>query len=747
MSVEDILLKLDRIGVDAQVEGQHLRICAPKGVLTSELREEISTNRDLVILQINLRDALDRKAPALVVQARPEHLPLSYAQERLWLLEQIGGVGSAYNLTAGARLEGPFDDQAFELALSAVVERHEGLRTRFAVVDGGPVQVIDPPGLFVLQVEDLSDLAGDERASAARRRVGALAAEPFDVERGPLLRAHLLRLSEEEHIAIVVMHHIVSDGWSMRLLIQELRTLYAAFCAGQPSPLGELPVQYADYALWQRDWLQGDVLAQQVKYWKDRLSGAPAALDLPTDRARPAVQTYRGANYNFALPVDLTAGLYKLARGEGVTLFMVLLAAFQVLLSRWSGQNDVVVGTPIAGRTHRELEGLIGFFINTLALRTELSGNPSFHELLGRVKETALGAYAHQDLPFEKLVEELQPVRDLSRQPVFQVLLVLQNMPQQEALHLPGPQLSRMGGGGGSAKLDLSLYVYEREGRLDGLFEYATDLFDRSTIERLAGHLKTLLEGIVADPHARIGELPLLGEAERHRILVEWNATAADYPDDKCLHEVFGKQAAKTPDAIALVYEASALSYGELDRRSNQLAHYLRGLGVGPDVIVGLCVERSVEMVIGLLGILKAGGAYLPLDPSYPGDRLAYMLADAKAPVLVTQTRLLAQLPAHDARVVRLDADRDAVATQPATAPHSATLPENLAYVIYTSGSTGQPKGVTGTHRAIVNRLHWDMTEASGEEVYVQKDDTKLHRHVVGNLYAADTRPACDDRE
>jgi amino acid adenylation domain-containing protein len=521
-------------------------------------------------------------------------------------------------------------------------------------------------------------------------------------------------------MAIVVMHHIVSDGWSMEVLIQELNALYAAFREGRPSPLGALPVQYADYALWQRAWLQGDVLARQVGYWKNKLAGAPEALELPTDRVRPAVQSYRGANYDFRFSTELTADLYQLARGEGATLFMILLAAFQVLLSRSSGQTDVVVGTPIAGRTHRELEGLIGFFVNALALRTDLSGDPSFRALLGRVKETALGAYAHQELPFEKLVEELQPVRDLSRPPVFQVLLVLRNMPQ-EALRLPGLQLSRLGGGAGSAKLDLSLYVYEREGRLEGYFEYATDLFNRSTIRRLVNRLRTLLEGIVADPDARIGELPLLGEKERHRVLVEWNATAADYPHDKCLHELFAEQAAKTPDSVALIYEDQQISYGELDRRSNRLAHYLRGLGVGPDVIVGLCVERSAEMVVGLLGILKAGGAYLPLDPGYPGGRLTYMLSDAKAPVLVTQTRLLAQLPGHDARVVRLDADWKEIAIQPATAPHRVTLPDNLIYVIYTSGSTGRPKGVTGTHRAVVNRLHWDVTEAPAEEVYIQK--------------------------
>ena len=398
----------------------------------------------------------------------------------------------------------------------------------------------------------------------------------------------------------------------------------------------------------------------------------------------------------------------ELAPREGATLFMVLLAAYQVLLARWSGQRDIVVGSPIAGRRRKEWEGLIGFFVNTLVLRTDLSGNPSFRELLGRVKEVTLGAYAHQNLPFEKLVAELQPVRDLSRQPVFQVLFALQNVPR-ETLQLPGLQLSRTGGGRPTAKFDLGLFVQERDGRLEGYFEYATDLFDGSTVARLAGHLKTLLEGIVADPDARISELPLLGEAERHRQIVEeWNETAADYPRDKCLHELFIEQAARTPDAIALVYEDSELSYGELDRRSNQLAHHLRKLGVGPDVIVGLCVERSVEMVVGLLGILKAGGAYVPLDPSYPPERLGYMLADARCAVVVTQAQLVDRLPEHDARVVRIDADWNEIATRSRRGRSgNTTLPDNLAYVIYTSGSTGRPKGVPGRHSGIVNRLVW----------------------------------------
>jgi amino acid adenylation domain-containing protein len=706
-SIEDLLSSLRLNGVTFWLKNGRLQYRAPEDFISSKQFAEARIRSNEITKFIEgVRSSAVELSP-LVPRKRNSHcLPLSYAQERLWVLEQLEAAGAAYNIVGVVRLSGALDVGALERSFAAVVERHEGLRTRFAGVNGSPVQVIDPAGSFELAIEDLSKLPGGESATRARERVRVLTQQPFDLERGPLFRVHLLRLSMEEHEAVVVMHHIVSDGWSIGVLIREVGTLYAAFSQGRPSPLPALAVQYADYALWQRAWLEGDVLGRQVGYWKDRLSGAPAALELPTDRVRPAVQTHRGANYSFALSAELTRGLSELARREGVTLFMVLLAAFQVLLSRWSGQTDVVVGTPVAGRTHREVEGLIGFFVNTLALRTELSGDPSFREFLGQVRETALGAYAHQDLPFGKLVEELQPARDLSRQPVFQVLFALQNVPQEE-LRLAGLRLRGVGGEHVTAKFDLSLSLQETAQGLRGSFEYATDLFDGSTIERLAGHYRALLEGIVANPYARIGELPLLGDAERRQLLVEWNDTAADYPKDKCLHELFTEQAGKTPDAVAVVYEDSELSYGELDRRSNRLAHYLRGLGVGPDVIVGLCVERSVEMVIGLLGILKAGGIYLPLDPSYPAERLGYMLADAKAPVVVTQTRLLAQLPEHDACVVQIDADWAEIATRPASAPHSTTLPDSLAYVIYTSGSTGKPKGVMSTHGGIINRLLW----------------------------------------
>jgi amino acid adenylation domain-containing protein len=710
------VLKVDKVGVNDNFFelGGHSLLAMR---VTARLREafdielplravfETPTLAELAAQVDGLRqEASGMALPPLRARARPAALALSFAQERLWLLEQIEGLGTAYNIPVVIGLHGGLEIAALEQSLAEVVRRHEVLRTRFGRVDGEPVQVIDAAVELRLAVEDLSGVTARRRPAAVRRRLAAIVGTPFDLEGGPLLRAVLLRLSAQEHVAIVVMHHIVSDGWSLGILLREIATLYGARVAGRPSPLPELAVQYADYALWQREWLSGAALARQVGYWKERLAGAPSAIDLPFDRPRPAVQSFRGGARRFALSAVVTRKLGELARAERATLFMVLLAAFQVVLSRWSGQQDIVVGTPIAGRTQRQSEELIGLFVNTLALRTDLRGDPTFRALLGRVKEVSLGAYAHQELPFEKLVEELQPVRDLSRQPIFQVLFALQNVPR-ERLELPGLMLRQMAAEHVTAKFDLSLHMVETQATLRGAVEYAADLFDGGTIDRLVGHLTTLLEGIAADADLRLSALPLLGEAERHRLLVDWNDTAAAYASDKCLHDLFAAQAKRTPDAVAVIDEARHLSYGELDRRANQLAHQLRSLGVGPEVIVGLCVERSLDMVVGLLGILKAGGAYLPLDPNYPPERLAYMMADARAAVLVTQASLLEQLPRCDARLVRLDADWAEIARQPDVMPASDACAENLAYVIYTSGSTGRPKGVTVTHACVARLL------------------------------------------
>jgi non-ribosomal peptide synthetase component F len=582
-----------------------------------------NTNQELLSESDRLQDTVRQAVMSLPLQpvSRDGALPLSFAQQQLWFLDQLEPHNSAYNIREAFRLTGPLNVPALEQSFNEIVRRHESLRTSFAA-EGG------------LDVVDLQEVPKAEREKESLRLATEQARRPFDLSQAPLLRSTLLRLNKEEHMLLLTLHHIVSDGWSTGVLFRELK----------PSPLPELPLQYADFALWQREWLQGEVLQSQLSYWKGQLEGIPPVLEMPTDRPRPAVQTFRGAKQSVELGKALTEALGELSRREGVTLFMTLLAAFQVLLCRYTGQEQIVVGSPIANRNRAEIEGLIGFFVNTLALRTDLSGEPSFRELLARVREVALGAYAHQDLPFERLVEELQVGRDLSRNPLFQVMFVLQNGPG-EGLKLPELSLTPVELSGGTAKFDLTLSLTETERGLRGSLEYDTELFDSATIRRMLGHYQRLLEGMVVDADRSISALELLTEAEREQLLVEWNDTRADYPEGLCIHELFEAQVERTPDAIAVVFEGEELTYGELNRRANRLAHYLRRLGVGPEVLVGICVERSLEMVVGLLGILKAGGAYVPLDPEYPRERLEFMLEDAQIPVLLTQQRLMADLP------------------------------------------------------------------------------------------------------
>ncbi|HID62186.1 MAG TPA: non-ribosomal peptide synthetase, partial [Anaerolineae bacterium] len=551
--------------------------------------------------------AQDLSIPPIQPVPRDRDLPLSFAQQRLWFLDQLEPGSPFYNIPTAVRLTGPLDVAALEQTLNEIVRRHEALRTTFETVDGRARQVIAPELTVPLPVTDLTDLPEAEREAEALQLASQEAQRPFDLARGPLLQARLLRLGGEDHVALLTMHHIVSDGWSMGILIQEIAALYEAFSNGRPSPLQELPIQYADFAHWQREWLQGETLEAQLSYWKQQLDGSPPLLELPTDRPRPAVQSFRGRTQAFALPKDLSRAIKDLGHQEGTTLFMTLLAAFQSLLYRYTGQETINVGTPIANRTQSEIEGLIGFFVNTLVMRADLSGDPGFRELLKRVREMALGAYAHQDLPFEMLVDALQPERNLSHSPLFQVMFVLQEAPTG-AQALSDLTLRGVEAETGVAKFDLTLSMAE-DGDGDGLggvFEYNVDLFDAATIERMIAHFQTLLEGIVADPNRPISELPLLTEAERRQLLVEWNDTVADYPQDRCIHELFEAQVERTSDAVAVVFEGEELTYDELNRRANQLAHHLRKLGVGPETLVGICVERSPEMIVGLLGIFKA---------------------------------------------------------------------------------------------------------------------------------------------
>ncbi|MFL5542599.1 MAG: amino acid adenylation domain-containing protein, partial [Longimicrobiaceae bacterium] len=640
--------------------------------------------------------------PPVVPVERGQAPPLSFAQERLWFLDRLEPGNPFYNLPAALRLGGALDVPALERALGEVVRRHEALRTTFAEGGEGPVQVIAPFAGFALPVEDLSALDEGEREAELRRRATAEGVRPFDLAAGPLFRAALLRLGDDDHVLLLGMHHVVSDGWSMRVLFRELSALYAAYQGGGESPLPELPVQYADFAVWQREQLRGQALDRQLAWWKERLAGAPALLELPTDHPRPAAQTYRGGRVPVELPPELLERLQALARAEGATLYMVVLAAFQVLLARYAGSDDVVVGSPVAGRTRREVEDLVGFFINTLVLRTDLSGGPAFREVLRRVREATLGAYEHQDVPFEKLVEELRPERSLSHAPLVQVVFNLNQAAAPGGGGLPGLRVDDVAGGGAVAKFDLSLDLTVTGRGLLGALTYATDLFEPRTAARMLEHLRRVLEQVTEDADAPVSRLRLAGAGERRALLDEWNRTARPFPRGLCIHERFAAQVRERPHAQALAWDDLQLTYAELDARANRLAHHLVQQGVGPDARVGVMLERGPELVVSLLAVLKAGGCYLPLDPEYPAERLALMLADAGARVLVTRRGLLSAVPAFGGAAVCLDEAADALAAAPADAPRSAAHPDNLAYVVYTSGSTGRPKGVMVAHRHVV---------------------------------------------
>ena len=690
---------------------------APADGLAPELLEELREQKQAIINFLDKSKAPTRGQRSLQRISRETDLPLSFAQERLWFLGELDLGSAVYNIPMVLWLDGALDVAALRSGLEELVRRHEALRTRFETVVGRPVQVIEPICSLEMPFVDLSELPEVERDAEATRLCREEARRPFDLGRDLMLRAKLFRLDVGRHALFLNLHHIAADGWSLEVLLRELGSLYEAFCKGQASPLEDLPIQYADFSAWQRDWLQGEVLEKQLGYWKTQLGGAPALLELPTDRSRPARQSYRGGREATVFPNSLLGSVKALSRQEGASLFMTLLAAFHVLLSRYSGQEDITVGSPIAGRNRIELEGLIGLFVNTLVLRGDLSGNPTVRELLQRMKEVTLGAYAHQDLPFEKLVEKLQPERNLSYHPLFQVMFTLENtsaVPGQ----LDGLGLNLEWVPSGTSKFDLSMSMSEVADGLKAEVEYCTDLFDAATIRRMLGHYQVLLEGIVANPDAHIDQLPLLTQAERHQLLVEWNQTDVDYPRDKCIHQLFEEQVERTPDAVAVVFEDQQLTYRELNERSNQLAHRLRKLGIGPDVLVGLCIERSLEMLVGLLGILKAGGAYVPLDPSYPKERIQFVLEDAQVDVLLTQSSLQGDFRSGVSayKVIPVDTPLDKISKTSTENLESGVGSRNLSYVIYTSGSTGKPKGVAIEHRSAVSLVYWAHRVYSSDE-------------------------------
>jgi amino acid adenylation domain-containing protein len=649
-------------------------------------------------------------APPLVRVSREGRLPLSFAQQRLWFLDQLVPNNPFYNCPSAMRLGGRVDLESLERVINEIIRRHEVLRTRFEVIDGSPVQVVDAWKHWRLELEDLTSVPRDEREEETRRRAIEEARKCFDLSKGPLLRVKALKLEEEDHVLLYTMHHIVSDGWSMGVLRKEVDALYQAYSAGEPSPLEELEIQYADYAAWQREWLKGEALEAELEYWRKQLDGMEN-LELPTDYPRPAVQSYRGSAKSFVIERKLSEALRELSAREGVTLFMTMLGGLDVLLSRYSGQEDVALGTDIANRNREEIEGLIGFFVNQLVLRVEVKTGESFRELLKRVREVCLGAYAHQDAPFDRLVEELRPERDLSRAPIFQSKLIWQDAAREE-LGLGGTTIEGVRGAGvETTTLDLTASIIDAGSDLVGVVEYSRDLFEEETIERMISHYLNVLRGVVEDSKGTVCSLNLLSDREREQIVMEWNETIRSYPNDQYVHKLFQEKAQETPERIAVICEGQQVSYGELNRRANRLGRYLQALGVGPEVVVAVCLERSVEMVVAILGALKAGGAYLPLDLDSPLERLALMLEDAGVVVALTRQGLEARLPSFFGQTVLIDAEWERISEQSEREPEGKVEAESLAYVIYTSGSTGRPKGVMINHGGLANYLKW-ATEA-----------------------------------
>lgn len=644
-------------------------------------------------------------SPPILPADRSRPLPLSWAQQRLWFLDQLDpAAGMAYHLSTGVRLQGRLDHRTLQAALDRISARHESLRTRFVLIDDRPIQVIAPADTgFKLLKHDLSGAGKAGQAAVIEQISADETRRPFDLSSGPLIRGLLLQLAEDDYILRITQHHIISDGWSMSLFVRELNAIYAAFSLGLPDPLPEPSLQYADYAVWQRQWLQGETWSAQSDFWRDHLADAPELLELPTDHARRPGQSFSGGGIVFKLPGELTAGLRQWSREHGATLFMTLLCGWAVLMARLSGQREVVIGTPVANRQHAEIEPLIGFFVNTLALRVVVKDDPGIAQLLKQIKASTLSAYAHQELPFEQVVEAVKPRRSMSYNPIFQVMLALDNTPKADVAMLPGLTLSPMSMPLTTTQFDLALSLREVDDEIVGSLVYASDLFESDTVERWVGHLQTLLAAMIADDRRRVSQLPLLSPTERRRIVIDWNTTQADDARDKSIQQWFEEQAEKTPDAIAVVFEGVSLTYAGLNAKANRLAHFLREQGAGPDVLIGLCVERSLAMLIGLLGILKAGGAYVPLDPEYPEERLVYMVNDTETPVVLTQERLLGKLSACSVAKVCLDRDGSEIALFSQDNPMVGNDPLNAAYVIYTSGSTGKPKAVVVSHRNTVH--------------------------------------------
>ena len=713
MSVAHVIAEIESLGIRLWLDEGQLRYQAPKNVLTAELRNQLVAQKPAIIAF--LAQARQSVIPTIqpVVRDVGTRIPLSFAQQRLWFLAQLEDNSSFYNIPTELHLHGPLNLQALAESFRLLEVRHEMLRTTFPEVAGQAYQQIHLPN-FTPELIDLTDLPEAQQAAEVARRSRLAMNYRFDLANGPLWQVSLLRLNATAHVLLLTLHHTIADGWSMGILMHELSALYAQVASEAPINLPALAIQYADYAVWQRQWLQGEELQAQLAYWRQQLADAPPLLTLPTDYPRPAVQSGQGDHVVLLLPPELVRQIKQLAQAQNATLFMTLQAAFSVLLARYSGQDDILIGTPIANRPLSEIEPLIGLFLNALVLRNNLSGNPTFRALLAQVRQTALAAFQYQAIPFELLVETLQPERSLAHSPIFQVMFNLLNN-RTDALTLPGVTVQHREVEYAVAKHDLVLVMQELEPGMYAVFEYSTDLFARATIERMAGHFQVLLEAIVANPDQPVGGLPLLTAAERQQLLVEWNSDITANAGDACYHTLFELQAAQSPEAEAIRWQPApgaalaCLSYHELNEQANQLAHHLRACGVGssfgPAAIVGVCLERSAETIISLLAIFKAGGVYMPLDPALPDERISTLLTQSGARMILTQQQYVARLAGQDAAIICFDADAELLTRQPTSHPINYSTPAHLAYVLFTSGSTGVPKGVMIEHRGMLNNL------------------------------------------
>lgn len=704
-SIVEFLTDLRSKEIVLSLDGEKLKCNAPKGVLTAELRDELTQRKpELIAFLRTSREAARAGGSGITRVDRTRPLPLSLAQQRLWFLTQLDPVNPAYNIPTAMRLMGPLNQNALESALRSIIKRHETLRSSFVQIDGVPQVVIQDEVDWKLLKSDLTHLPPSEQERELNTVIERAAREPFDLAHGPLMRATLITLGPDAHALLLVMHHIISDGWSIGISVREFADFYHHAVDGTQSAVSPLAIQYTDFADWQRKWLDGGELDRQLPYWKQHMAGAPPVVQFPMDHRRPQIETSAGHRLLTVIPAETVAALEEMGREEGVTLFMLMLAAFNVLLYRYSGQNDVVVGTPSANRNRAELHGLFGFFVNNLVLRTSLEGNPTFRELVARVRDVTLHAYEHQDVPFDRLVQALRPERTTDHSPLFQTLFSLQNF-SLEDLKLSGLEITPIEFDAGTARFDLTVEMYPRHGKLRAYFEYNTNLYDRETIEQLQRHFLALLDSVLSNPDQPVDLIPLLQADERQQILEEWNATEAPHDSHTCFHRKFEKQVEQTPDRIAVVAGADSMTYRELNHRANQIAHRLQSLGVGPESLVGLYVERSTDMLAALLGTMKSGGAYVPLDPIYPKHRIADILDDAQPRVILTSTQLRSSLPDTSAEILCLDTLGPVAPTEAMSDPGVGVAPDSLAYVIFTSGSTGRPKGVQIPHYALVNFL------------------------------------------